>query len=148
MEDVFFNEIEGKYDKKDLDQFSDDLNALTISSDCSDDFKKVTKALENLKTSIQDLESNHADKLHNDFQNTLNIFSNLQFFASSISPFVSKTICIENDETLVSIFGTKKNQAQELVDVIKISPTKGWKLDIAGGIFFGGLTDNVYTKKY
>ena len=150
------SEAEQFYYKK-VNSISQDINKIKLAIDAlADDgcsgfavsYKNVNNNITNVQKLVSDFNTNYTGKVLPTFNSTMTVFGQLRPLLKSIPPFVSKAVTITGDETYLKINKKMTGQDQSTnIDIISVQPVRGFKIDVAGGIFFSGLADKAYSKR-
>ena len=145
---TLYNEI--KVERKTMAAIIDLATPLK-GSNCSEFislYKTFSSKVTDLQTQLTQFDSDYSEKAYPGFEKTLGIYAGMKKYLTNIPFVVAKTPIISNDEHFLRIYKKTADQPQKLhVDDITIEPVRGWKVDIAAGLFFSGLTDKTYSMK-
>nr|WP_276900150.1 hypothetical protein [Pedobacter kyonggii] len=115
---------------------------------CSEQYSQLTKNITDAKTKIADFRKNYEEKTYPEIKKLLATYHSLQYYLRNEPAFVSKAVLIENDEHNIKI-NTKTTGQSNFAnyDIIRVQPYHGLKIDVAGGFFISGLSDEKYARK-
>jgi hypothetical protein len=109
--------------------------------------KSFTSNLQVIQDSVQGFKNTYILLVHPAFMKTMDVYATIKLYMMQDPVFVTNALTITGDYDVISVY--KKGAAEQnkvLYDEIHVTPVRGWKLDIAGGFFFTGLADNLYTR--
>ncbi len=115
---------------------------------CADKYTLLVKNIAEAKIKIADFKKNYEEKTYPELKKILATYYSLQYYLRNEPAFVSKAVLIENDEHNIKI--NIKNTGQTNFynyDIIRVQPSHGLKIDVAGGFFISGLSDEQYIRK-
>jgi len=135
--------------EKKLETLKDEESVLT-TDDCSDYVERNNKFNDSwsaLKDKLNLLKQMRSDKTLPAFNKTLQLYDLLKKYAVEVPPFITPALTIDKDLHTINVYCKEQGSNEKvLYDNITVEPTKGWKLDIASGIFVTGLYDARYSK--
>lgn len=149
IEQILFQRIQDEFEKiksieKDAQQLPGTDCKLATYAPILD---KFTTTLASIKEDVFKFNTSYTDKVYPAFKKTLGVYQSLNKWLTTLPSFASKYVPIYNDEHLIKIYGKDLDQEKTLRDEIRVEPVRGWKLDVAGGVFVSGLADELYTRK-
>lgn len=152
FENSYYKEVAGLKDK-----FNKTFNIVDKikSGDCdsqisNEDFEKLYKAfIKNyylqLKV-IDEFELIRTNTILPNFTKVMLVYDKLQNLAQNNPVFVTKSYPVNKDFQTISIYKfNPSTETKTLHDEINIQLTRGFRIDVSGGLFVSGLYDEKYT---
>lgn len=146
LETLYFTAITNAEDE--LDQVKADADKLKGA--CANFFelyKKFNTSVTKVKDNLRDFKTTRLDKIVPAFNKKLQTYDELVFYNAGVGNYTSKAVPITKDKHTILIYKKEGDKAKVYHDEIRVDPTRGIKLDVAGGVFASGLNDHSFTKK-
>lgn len=147
LEDRYFKDVTKLEDE--LDAIKEDVDEL--QGNCKEFlnlYKKFNSSFTRLKDALREFKNSHAKEILAGLNKTILAYDKLKVYMTEIPNIVTRAVPITKDLHTITIY-TKEigKEGRIKYDYIDIEPTRGFKIDIAGGVFYSGLYDENFTKK-
>jgi regulator of replication initiation timing len=147
LEEKYNNDVID-FEKK-LGEIKDEVDEL--KSNCAEYvelYKKFNNSFNKLRDGLKEFRISRTNEILPRMTKTMRTYDKLKVYLTEVPNFVTKAIPIIKDQHTITIYKKEIGKENKVIyDYINIEPTRGFKVDVAGGFFFSGLKDDNFTKK-
>ncbi len=109
-------------------------------------FKIEIDSIFKVKMFLQEFESQHKYQTSPAFRKIMITYSNLTDWAYRVPLIVTRSYTVSKDMRRIKIYKLEKgSDNKKLYDIINVKMTRGFKIDVSGGLFVSGLYDAKFT---
>ncbi len=109
-------------------------------------FAKEIESILKAKMFLQESESQHKYQTSPAFRKIMITYSNLTDWAFRVPLIVTRSYTVSKDMRRIKIYKQEKgSDNKKLYDIINVKMTRGFKIDVSGGLFVSGLYDAKFT---
>lgn len=148
LEQIQFEKITDIEDQ--LAELAKDFDRLTLTG-CTNFvelFKQFTKGQQQAISDINKLKENRVDKILPALSKNLALYDQLAAISTSEPVYTTRAITVTGDLHTISIYSREPGASTKtLHDYINITPNKGFKLNVSGGVFVSGIHDMSFARK-
>lgn len=147
IEETLFTSMNDVY--KEIEKIDKEVNELDGNCDGFNSLLKTYLASSNkVKSQFNDFKTTHTEKIIPSFSKKLLVYDQLKKYATQNTVYITRAIPINKDYHSIKIYKKEAGASTKVLhDEINVEPNNGFKLSVAGGIFFSNLSDQSYSKK-
>ena len=109
-------------------------------------FAEEIESILKVKMFLQEFESQHKYQTSPAFRKIMITYSNLTDWAFRVPLIVTRSYTVSKDMRRIEIYKQEKgSDNKKLYDIINVKMTRGFKIDVSGGLFVSGLYDAKFT---